>query len=155
MIEMLSPYYEINVDVPETDVTKIKVGNEAEISLSALGKDTKFEGIVLSIEPSSTNIQDVVYYKVKVGINDERLELFKFGMSADILIKTDSRSNVVFVPSRAILNNSETNEKYVRVLKNDQIEEIIVKTGLKADNSKIEITEGLEGGEDIILKIID
>ena len=155
MIEMLSPYYEINVDVPETDVTKIKVGNEAEISLSALGKDTKFEGIVLSIEPSSTNIQDVVYYKVKVGINDERLELFKFGMSADILIKTDSRSNVVFVPSRAILNNSETNEKYVRVLKNDQIEERIVKTGLKADNSKIEITEGLEGGEDIILKIID
>jgi len=155
MIEMLSPYYEVNVDVPETDVVKIKVGDSAEITLNALGKDTKFEGVVLSIDPSSTNIQDVVYYKVKVSIKDERINLFKPGMSADVVIKTESRENVIFVPSRAILNDEETDKKYVRVLINGEIEKRFVETGLKADNSKIEILSGLNEGEEVVLRVID
>lgn len=152
MIEMLSPNYEINVDVPETDITKIEVGDEAEVTLSALGRDTKFRGVVLRIDPSSTNIQDVVYYKVRVGINDEKADLLKPGMSADILIKTDSREDVIFLPSRAVLTNNETEQRYVRVLLNGEIEERVVELGLRGDDSKVEIVSGLEGGEEIVLR---
>jgi hypothetical protein len=155
MIEMLSPYYEVNVDVPETDVVKINVGDLAEITLNALGNDTKFEGVVLSVDPSSTNIQDVVYYKVKVGIKDDRDDLFKPGMSADVTIETDTRTDVVFLPSRTILTDSETDEKYVRVLVNEEIEKRVVTVGLKADDSEVEILSGINENEEVVLRTID
>lgn len=154
MIEMLSPNYEINIDVPETDITKINVGDEAEVTLSALGRDIKLDGVVLRVDPSSTDIQDVVYYKVRVGINDERADLLKPGMSADILIKTDKKEGVIFISSRAILTNSETGKKYVRVLKDGQVEERNVELGMKGDNSNTEIISGLEKDEEVILKIL-
>jgi RND family efflux transporter MFP subunit len=153
MIEMLSPHYEIDVDIPETDVVKLKTGNDVIVTLDALGKDVEFIGSVLSIDPASTDIQDVVYYKVKVGISDNNAESFKSGMSADVLIKTDNKDNVLFVPSRAVLSRSDSNEKYVRVLKNEAVEEKTVELGLKADDGKVEVLSGLSEGEEIVLKI--
>jgi RND family efflux transporter MFP subunit len=152
MIEMLSPHYEIEVDIPETDVVKLKNGNDVTITLDALGNDVKFAGSVLSIEPASTDIQDVVYYKVKVGISDSNAESFKPGMTADVLIKTDSRDNVLYVPYRAVLSRTDKDEKYVRVFKDDKIEERTVQLGLKADDGEIEILSGLSEGEEIVLK---
>jgi len=153
MIEMLSPHYEIDVDIPETDVVKLKTGNDVVITLDALGKDVEFVGSVLSIDPASTDIQDVVYYKVKVGISDNNAESFKSGMSADVLIKTNNKDNVLFIPSRAVLSRNDSNEKYVRVLKDEAIEERTVELGLKADDGKVEILSGLSEGEEIVLKI--
>lgn len=152
MVEMLSPHYEIDVDIPETDVVKLKTGNDVIITLDALGNDIKFAGSVLSIDPASTDIQDVVYYKVKVGISDNNAESFKSGMTADVLIKTESKDSVLYIPSRAVLSRSDSDEKYVRVLKNEEIEERTVQLGLKADDSKVEILSGLSEGEEIVLK---
>lgn len=152
MIEMLSPHYEIQVDIPETDVVKLKNGNDVTITLDALGSDVKFTGSVLSIDPASTDIQDVVYYKVKVGITDTNADSFKPGMTADVLIKTDSRDNVLNIPYRAVLSRTNSDEKYVRVLKDEKIEERTVQLGLKADDGKVEILSGLTEGEDIVLK---
>lgn len=152
MIEMLSPHYEIDVDIPETDVVKLKTGNDVTITLDALGNDTKFVGSVLSIDPASTDIQDVVYYKVKVGISDNNAEMFKSGMSADVLIKTDSRDGVLFIPYRAVLSKAD-DSKYVRVLKDEKVEEKTVELGLKADEGKVEVLSGLTEGEEIVLKI--
>jgi len=154
MIELLSPHYEIKVDVPETDVVKVKVDDEATVTLDALGSDIKFTGKVLTVDPASTEIQDVVYYKVKVAINDNGDETVKPGMTADVLIKTDNRDNVFFIPSRAVLTKVETDEKYVRVLKDEKIEERIIKLGLKADDGKIEVLSGLNEGEEIVLREI-
>lgn len=153
MIEMLSPHYEIDVDIPETDVVKLRTGNDATITLDALGSDVKFIGSVLSIDPASTDIQDVVYYKVKVGISDNNAESFKSGMSADVLIKTDNRDNVLSIPYRAVLSRSGSNIKYVRILKNKNIEERTVELGLRADDGKVEILSGLVEGEEVVLKI--
>lgn len=154
MIELLSPHYEIQVDVPETDVVKLSVNNEATITLDALGSDIKFEGKVLSIDPASTEIQDVVYYRVKVAINDSGDGIIKPGMTSDVLIKTENRDGVLYIPSRAILTKAETGDKYVRVLKNGIIEEKVIKIGLKADDGKVEVTSGLNEGEDLVLKEI-
>jgi multidrug efflux pump subunit AcrA (membrane-fusion protein) len=143
------------VDVPETDVVKVKVNDEAEITLDALGPDVKFKGKVLTVDPASTEIQDVVYYAVKVAIEDSGNETIKPGMTADVLVSTDSRSNVLFIPSRAVLTRTETDEKYVRVLlKDGKVEERTVKLGLKADDGKVEVLSGLNEGEEIVLREI-
>ncbi|MFZ3054520.1 MAG: HlyD family efflux transporter periplasmic adaptor subunit [Minisyncoccales bacterium] len=154
MIELLSPHYEIKIDVPETDVVKVKVDDEATITLDALGSDVKFTGKVLAVDPASTEIQDVVYYKVKVAIDDNGDETIKPGMTADVLIKTDNRDNVFSIPSRAVLTKTDTDEKYVRVLKGEEIEERIIKLGLKADDGKVEVLSGLSEGEEIVLREI-
>lgn len=155
MLELLSPHFEINVDVPETDVVKLAVEDSTIITFDALGTDTKFSGKIISIEPSSTNIQDVVYYKVKVAIDDTSNGLLKPGMTCDILIKTDFRENVLFVPTRAVLTRTGSGQKYVRVLTEDnKVIEKDVNTGLKADDGLVEILSGLEQNETIILKAL-
>ena len=153
MVELLSPNYEIEVDIPETDVVKIQLGDEAEISLDALGNDVKFKGTIITIDPSSTEIQDVVYYKVKVSINDGS-DFIKPGMSSDVIIKTDSKEGAIYVPSRAIMTR-DNDEKYVKILKSDStVEEKTVEIGLKADDGKTEIVSGLNEGDEVIIKTV-
>lgn len=154
MIELLSPHFEIDVDVPETDVVKLKVDDTAIITFDALGTDIKFDGSVMSIEPSSTNIQDVVYYKVKIGINEGDSNVLKSGMTANITVNTDKRDNALYIPLRAVLSRSDTGQKYVRTLVNNAIVEKDVVTGLKADGGFVEIISGLSDGETVVLKVL-
>lgn len=147
-VELISPHYEIEVDIPETDVAKLALNNSSTITLDAFGDDIKFAGKIISIDPASTEIQDVVYYKVKVAI-DETDKQIKPGMTANVTVATALRENTLFAPSRSILTNDKG--KYVRLLKNGQSVETPVKVGLKGDDGKTEILEGVNEGEEVIL----
>jgi RND family efflux transporter MFP subunit len=151
MIEMLSPHYEIDVDVPETDVVKISLNDEVEITLDALGKDVKFIGKVINIDPASTEIQGVVYYKVKINLDENNDERVKPGMTANAIINTDFKENVLYIPNRAVLSKNG-DSKYVRVLENGNIVEKDVVLGIKGDDGLIEIISGINEGDEIILK---
>jgi len=146
-VEMVSPHFEIEVDIPETDVSKLKLNDTTVITLDAFGDDTKFSGKVISIDPASTDIQDVVYYKVKISLDDTG-KLIKPGMTANVTISTDKRDNVLAIPARAVRTNSE---KYVRVLVGTQTQDMPVKLGMRADDGKIEIIEGLKEGDLVVL----
>jgi RND family efflux transporter MFP subunit len=149
MVSLLSPHYEVKVDISEVDVGKIKTGNDVTITLDAFGTDTKLTGKVISIEPGPTVIQDVVYYKVRVGLDDTKVEI-KPGMTANVSIKTDSRQGVLFLPSRAI-KYDEDGARYVKVLEQNVEKEYSVHVGLKANEGKIEIVDGLNQGQEVIL----
>ena len=141
---------EVKADVPESDIVKIALGQKADITMDAFPGADVFQGEVIDIEPASTVIQEVVYYKVKLKIinYDPRI---KNGMSADLDIKTASKDNVVSIPERAI--EEENGQKYVEVLKdekNNTIEKVNIKTGMKGDDGMIEVTSGLTGGEKVI-----
>lgn len=150
VIQMLSPHYEVKVDIPETDVPKLSVDNNVEITLDAFGDDVKFSGKIVSIEPASTVIQDVVYYNVTVTL-DETDVAIKPGMTANVKINTANKENVIVVPSRSVRTNSSDSSKYVRLLENGKEVEKVVTLGLKGDNGMVEITDGLVGGEDVIV----
>jgi RND family efflux transporter MFP subunit len=138
--------FEVDIDVPESDITKLSMGQKAELSFDALGFDKKFEASVFSIEVAETKIQDVVYYKVKILFNENQDEI-KPGMTANATIFTAQKIGVLVVPARAIKSNDE---KYVEILKDDNtIERRVVKTGLRGDDG-VEIVEGLNEGEIII-----
>lgn len=149
LIEVLSPKYQIEVNVPEIDVTKISVGDKADIELDAIENKT-FKAQIISINPAANTIQDVVYYKVVLSILDED-DRIRPGMTADILIFTDEKFDVLYLPSRSIL--SDKDRKYVRILENGNVIEKDVEIGLNADDSKKEILSGLSEGEEVILKI--
>jgi len=147
MVNLLTPHFEITVDIPETDVSKIKVNDSATMTLDAYGDDVKLSGKLINIDYSSTEIQDVVYYKVKVAL-DETDRQIKSGMTANVVLSTDKRENVLFIPSRAIRTNGG---KYVKILKDGQAVDREIKTGLRANDGKVEIIEGLNEGEDVIV----
>lgn len=148
MIKLLSPHYEISVDVSETDIAKIKLGQAVSMTLDAFGEDVKFTGKVFNIDPGSTNVQDVVYYKVKISLDDSDKPV-KPGMTANVSILADQRDNILFIPSRAIITVDSM--KQVKILQNNQAVTTTIKTGMKGDDGKIEITEGVTAGQEIIL----
>ncbi|MFA6551564.1 MAG: efflux RND transporter periplasmic adaptor subunit, partial [Patescibacteria group bacterium] len=78
---------EIEVDIPESDIAKIKTAQRAEISLDAFSSDLKFNGVVSFIDPAETLIQDVVYYKLKIQLAEDYAEI-KPGMTANVVIFT-------------------------------------------------------------------
>lgn len=138
--------FEIEVDIPEADIGKVKLGNPAEISLDAFPEES-WPGQIAEIEPAETLIEGVVYYRVKV-IFDEADERVKSGMSADVTIETDKRENVLFVPYRAIVYKE--GRKIVRLLEDEQVKEIEIETGLKGSKGEIEIVSGVNEGDKVI-----
>ncbi|MFC1756328.1 efflux RND transporter periplasmic adaptor subunit [Patescibacteria group bacterium] len=140
--------FEIETNIPESDIIKVIVGQIAKVTFDALSSADVFEAEVTEVEPSATVIQDVVYYVVKLKIKniDSRL---KDGMSVDVDINTNEKSDVLAIPQRAIRNGD--GKKRVQILpENGEIEEKEVTTGLKGDNGLIEITSGLSGGEQVV-----
>ncbi|OGH88620.1 MAG: hypothetical protein A3J93_00790 [Candidatus Magasanikbacteria bacterium RIFOXYC2_FULL_42_28] len=162
MIQLLAPNYQIEVDIPETDISKLQLNDNAEITLDAFGNDVKFSGKIINLEPASTVIQDVVYYKVTVTLDASDnimgtaavpfvgTKAVKAGMTANVKITTDKKENVLFVPSRAIKSNGE---KKVKVLNNGEVSEVTVEIGLKADGGKTEILLGLSDGQDVVVSV--
>jgi len=137
---------QIEVDIPESDIAKIKTSQKVVITLDALSDEELFDGTIVFIDPAETIIQDVVYYKVKVQLSnlDKRI---KSGMTANTLIVTDKRDEALWVPSRVI--KTRDGKKYVPILENGISLDKHVTTGLRGDQG-IEITSGLHEGEEII-----
>lgn len=150
MIRMFVPHYEVQVDIPETDISKLKVGDLVGITLDAFGEDVAFSGTVVNMEPGSTNISDVVYYKVTITINDSEKDI-KPGMTANVSISTDFRAGALFVPLRSV--QTKDDGKYVRVLQNNQSVDTKVVLGIRADDGRVEIIEGVTEGQEIILNV--
>ncbi|MFA6160335.1 MAG: efflux RND transporter periplasmic adaptor subunit [Parcubacteria group bacterium] len=139
----------VEIDVPESDIIDVKIGQHAKITFDALSSDEKLDGEVFEIEPASTVISDVVYYKAKIRLAkmDERL---KIGMSADADINIFEKNSVVMIPYRAVKNDGD--QDYVEVLREENVvEKINVKTGVKGDEGMVEIVSGLKGGEKVVV----
>ena len=139
----------IQANVPESDIIKIQIGQKAEVTFDAFSSEEIFNATISQIDPASTVIQDVVYYRIKLKLDnlDSRL---KAGMSANIDVHTNQKDNVLMVPQRAI--KTEGNKKYVDVLQevDNTIKKVFVETGLEGDEGMVEITSGLKGGEKVV-----
>lgn len=143
--------YQIEANVAEADIAKIKIGNSAKVTLDAYGNDVVFEVKVVTIDPAETIVEGVATYKTTLQFmdNDSRI---KSGMTANIDIVTAEKQNIVAIPSRAVI--SKDSEKIVRVPTDEKnYKEIKVKTGLIGSDGNIEILEGINEGDEVIVFI--
>ena len=142
----------IQSKVPESDIVKLKLGQHSKITFDALTPDDVYDAQVIEIDPASTTIQDVVYYQIKLKLENVDVRI-KPGMSANIDIKTNEKNDVLSVPQRAI--KLEGNKKYVDVLQADNTtKKVYVETGLEGDEGMVEITSGLKGGEKVVTFVV-
>ncbi len=152
VVKIVSPHFEVKVAIPETDISKITLGGQADVKLDAFGDDVKFVGVVSEIEISETVIQDVVYYTVTLTLEEDGSHEILNGMTADVLFFTEEKENVLYIPNRAVRTNGE---KYVRILENGEAKDMPVTLGLRGDNGLIEVLTGLVEGQEVITKVIE
>jgi HlyD family secretion protein len=117
--EALSLYDEsgmyVNLQVNESDIQKIKTGEDASITIDALPNEA-FTGTVKSVSNVSQTSQSVVTYEVDVDFNPRGLPV-KTGMNATANLIVESHNNVIQVPTRAITSKGQN--KTVTVLAGD------------------------------------
>jgi len=106
----------VEVEVDETDVVNVSIGDSANIEFDAL-PDTIYYGTVSEIAHSATTKgagtqEQVTNFKVQVAVlgRDAR---FRPGMSATVDIVTDTRENALVVPIQALTARSETDTSLV------------------------------------------
>lgn len=143
--------FELEVDISEADIAKIRINDSADITLDSFGQEIKFYGKVYFIEPAETVIQDVIYYKVKISFNEDnkRLSEIKSGMTANIIITTDKKENILVAPSRAIIEKNGDG-KFIRILKDKQLIESPVQIGLRGDGGMVELISGAKEGDEVV-----
>ena len=139
--------FQIEANVPEADIAKIKVDNMARLTLDAYGQDVIFQARIIKIDPAETIIEGVTTYKITLqfDIEDERI---RSSMTANIDILTNMLKGVIAIPQRAII--TKNGERIVRVVQGDHIEEIKVETGIVGKDGMVEIIQGLSEGDQVI-----
>lgn len=132
----------VSVSVSEALVPKLAIGDEAEVTVSAI--DTTFTAQIRAVEQTA-NVQTKLY-TVTLSVPADVSGLLS-GMFADVTFRTDAAENVVVVPTEAILTSGE--EQHVFVVENGAAREVAVTTGLTG-NGVTEITSGLQPGQQLV-----
>jgi RND family efflux transporter MFP subunit len=142
--------YEIETYVPEADITKVRVGDTATFTLDAYDDSVVFHATVVMIDPAETVIEGVATYKVTLRFTDEENRV-RSGMTANVTILCDIRSDVLSVPIRSVETNDD-GSLVVRVLGLDGIPvSRTITTGLRGSDGRIEVSGDIVEGEEVVL----
>lgn len=158
------------IEVSETDVTAVKLGDTADVEVDAF-PDRTIKGVVYEISNSAKQKglgtqEQVINFIVKIRILDQDVSL-KPGMSCNADIKVNSKSDVIAIPIQSITareeEKPEEEEGDVKRLPEENVKKKIkpkevvfiveegespkvkmveVKSGI-SDDRYIEITDGL------------
>lgn len=91
---------QIDTNVDESDVGRLKVGQHATFTVDAF-PDMVFRGPIVQIRKAPINIQNVITYDAVVQADNPELKLFP-GMTANVRVVTQSKDNVLKVPNAAV-----------------------------------------------------
>ena len=145
---------QIEVNVSEADIGKVKVGQEVDYTLDGY-PDSTFRGEVTQVRLDSTTTSNVVTYTVIVSVDNEDLKL-KPGMSANVSIITSKSENVLCVPSVALKYTPETTgQKYkqqgIWLLENNEPVRVNIKEGASDDSNVEIISKKIKAGDSVII----
>jgi HlyD family secretion protein len=91
---------QIDTNIDEADIGKIKTGQDVEFTVDAY-PDNTFHGTVDQIRIAPITVQNVVTYDVVVKVNNGDLKL-KPGMTANVSVIVASKDGVLKIPNAAL-----------------------------------------------------
>ena len=146
---------EVEADVSESNIEKIKINQESDIVLDAY-PDKSYEGYVSKIIPTADRSKATVMVKVGFKHYDERVLP---EMSAKVLFLSEKPVDEVkdIKPALIVPMTSVTKREgrdVVYLVKDEKAVEVPVTTGRKF-NAYLEITSGISDGDKVIDKITD
>lgn len=142
------------VEVDEADYTRLRLGQEATVTVDALG-GKKYEGTVVEIGASahlatSALQSNIRQFKVKVRILDPAGEL-KPGVTARVRLMADRREGVLRVPLGAIRTEEKRGQPVYFVFVNEKGKAAKrgIETGL-SDDLYTEVLSGIDEGAEVV-----
>lgn len=149
--KILSHQKEVTIPIDELDISKIKIGQPAVVTVEAL-QGRIFHGTVSKIASIGSVQSGVATYDVTVTLA-EGSEL-KEGMTADVEILVDMKEDVLLLPVEAVIQRNRREFVILPPLTDEKNEgeprQKEVKTGLR-NESYVEITEGIEEGDEVVV----
>jgi multidrug efflux pump subunit AcrA (membrane-fusion protein) len=130
-VTLVGRQMEVSASFSETDAAKIRVGQPATVTVSALPNE-KLAAHVISVGVIGASSSGVVEYTVVFALDRTTAQL-KPGMSANVSDTVDERDDVLNVPSSAVTGTGATAR--VTVLKNGAQQTVPVVAGLKGDTT--------------------
>lgn len=152
------------ISLNEVDVAKIKVGDKVNLTFDAID-GLNITGQVAEVDQVGTVSQGVVNYNVKISF-DTQDDRVKSGMSVNASVITESRQDVLTVPSSAVKtqgNISYVNyfdQKYTDAQASAGITTATpplskqVEIGI-SDDTNTEIVSGINEGDQIVSKTVN
>jgi RND family efflux transporter MFP subunit len=135
----------VQSQIYEQDLPLLKLGQEAEVSLSYL-PDRKFKGLITYIYP--TVDEKTRTARVRMEFHNPGLFL-KPGMFATIELHADLEPNALLVPDTAILRSGDRNTVFVALV-NGKFEPREVTIGARGENDMYQVLSGLNEGERVV-----
>jgi RND family efflux transporter MFP subunit len=146
---------EVEADVSESNIEKIKINQESDIVLDAY-PDKSYEGYVSKIIPTADRSKATVMVKVGFKHYDDRVLP---EMSAKVLFLSDKPKDeakdekpALIVPMTSLTNRGGRDVVYL--VREEKTVEVSVTTGRKF-NAYVEITSGITDGDKVIDKVTD
>ncbi len=138
---------QIVAEVAEANIAQIHLGLVATIQVDAYTGKT-FTGRVTQIATQSVVMQNVTSFEVKTSVSDPQ-HLLRSGMNVNVVFKAGELTNVLLVPTAAIVQQNNTQGVFVAKDKGDSVfVPIVVGTTV---NDKTEVKSGLTGTEHVLL----
>jgi HlyD family secretion protein len=147
------------MEVDETDIPSVRIGQPAEVTIDAYG-DEVFAGIVTEVgsSPIETLTSEAINFEVKIQLS-EPPESVRPGFSCSADIITGTREDVLAAPIQALVvreapdaqgdRPQEEEGVYVFDEESGTASFAAVGTGI-AGETEIEIVSGLEAGQEVV-----
>ena len=135
----------VQSQIYEQDLALLKLGQEAEVSLSYL-PDRKFRGRITYIYP--TVDEKTRTARVRMEFHNPGLFL-KPGMFATVELHAELESDALLIPDTAVLRSGDKNTVFV-ALENGKFEPRLVTLGPRGENDQYQVLSGLKEGERIV-----
>lgn len=157
---------QLDANVSEADIGKIKEGQEGLFTVDAYPNET-FRGRVSQIRNSPITTQNVVTYDVVLSVDNHELKL-KPGMTADVKILVAYREGVLRVPRAALRfippPSAKIEQKSIDLdsssvvwtpLRSGVIKPILIRPGISDDRFTEVLDGSLSEGEEVIIEAIE
>ena len=136
----------IEVNVPERFLGEVQASQKIEVTVAAYPRE-KFKGDVYFIAPQVDPVTRTVLVKARMQNSDFRL---KPGMFANLDLTLKIRENAVVIPEAALILNNDVVTVFI-VDDKSTAQLRVVKVGARMAGM-VEITDGLKGGEPVIVE---
>ncbi len=140
---------EVTVFVDETDIGRVETNQKAVFTVDAYA-DKFFEGKVREIHPKAVIKDNVVNYEVILEINPKNISLLRPEMTANVVVTTDTRPNVLAIPKEALKKMGKKSFAIVKL--NGKVIEEPIATGWR-DGGFIEVVTGLKENDKVGIPI--
>ena len=157
VVDPASKYIEVQID--ETDIGEVKLGNDAQITSDAfpdLAINGRLSNIVNRAELKKVGgrikmDEEDKIFRGRIAFDDPEKRL-KIGMSVNAEIITGIREGLLIIPREAVFSKNDKQKVYVVLGK--KAKERDVELGIK-DYTNIEVVKGLKAGEKVAVSSLD